>query len=553
MSKGKKVETLEDVDRLITSENKYSSGGLPVCRLCGEVHGDMASHIKEAHRFSKERYKEEYPGWPLEPREDSAFGSLGFRDRAVVPYSVKDTFGFYWNPKSKVDKKVEGFEEAGPLTPKIDPNYVFSPEYTSVALLGLNLKDKVLTYGPTGCHAKGTEIRMHDGSIKRVEDVEVGDQLMGPDKGPRSVLSLKRGYGDMVEVSVGEETFVVNSDHILTLFKATHVNSVPSFVPKGGSFESVDFIGDEVGIGVDSWVDISVRELRELPEAELTKYFAISLGENPGYFSFTMRDVGEDHFYGFGLDRDRRYLMGNGIVTHNSGKTSFWEQIAARLNYNFIRINFDAGITRADLVGQWVVKGKDMTFAYGILPSAMVLPGTIICLDEWDTISEECSFVLQRPLEQHSQLLILEHGEQVITLHKHNMIVGTANTAGMGDDTGLYSAGTRLQNFSQINRFSMTIEMDYLPAKEEQKILARRFPELEELMVEAMVQVANSVRESFMQGEISAPLSTRDVINWAEKFTFWGDIEKASKYCFINRMPPEDREVMRQIVFRAFS
>lgn len=70
----------------------------------------------------------------------------------------------------------------------------------------------------TGCHAKGQQILMHNMTRKLVEDVEVGDLLMGPDSRPRRVLSLARGRGEMVRiVPIKGDSFVVNMDHILTL------------------------------------------------------------------------------------------------------------------------------------------------------------------------------------------------------------------------------------------------------------------------------------------------------------------------------------------------
>lgn len=53
---------------------------------------------------------------------------------------------------------------------------------------------------PTGCHAKGHGILMHDGSIKAVEDIIIGDLLMGPDSLPRTVLALARGRQEMRQV-----------------------------------------------------------------------------------------------------------------------------------------------------------------------------------------------------------------------------------------------------------------------------------------------------------------------------------------------------------------
>lgn len=75
--------------------------------------------------------------------------------------------------------------------------------------------------GPTGvgkCHGKGTKILMYDGSIKNVEDIIVGDQLMGDDSTPRNVLSICSGKDNMYQIQpTNGDPFVVNSEHILSL------------------------------------------------------------------------------------------------------------------------------------------------------------------------------------------------------------------------------------------------------------------------------------------------------------------------------------------------
>jgi len=80
------------------------------------------------------------------------------------------------------------------------------------------------------CLAKNTEILMFDGTIKMVQDVVVGDLLMGDDSQPRRVKSLARGSEMMYKISAvysdGEgipEYYIVNKSHILSLkHKGTH-------------------------------------------------------------------------------------------------------------------------------------------------------------------------------------------------------------------------------------------------------------------------------------------------------------------------------------------
>lgn len=68
------------------------------------------------------------------------------------------------------------------------------------------------------CLAKNTPILMYDGTIVMVQDVAVGDQLMGDDSTARTVLSLARGRESMYEVSSKHgESYTVNESHILSL------------------------------------------------------------------------------------------------------------------------------------------------------------------------------------------------------------------------------------------------------------------------------------------------------------------------------------------------
>jgi len=85
-------------------------------------------------------------------------------------------------------------------------------------------------YGPESggkCHAKGTKILMFDGYLKNVEDIEVGDWVMGPDSTPRQVQALARGSEMMYRVTPRkglDNSFVVNENHVLCL-KNTEIGS----------------------------------------------------------------------------------------------------------------------------------------------------------------------------------------------------------------------------------------------------------------------------------------------------------------------------------------
>lgn len=80
---------------------------------------------------------------------------------------------------------------------------------------------RVLAVLPTGggkCLGRGTPVIRYDGTVVQVEDVAVGDLLMGPDSRPRRVVSLAHGSEMLYRVVPNKgDPYVVNESHILSL------------------------------------------------------------------------------------------------------------------------------------------------------------------------------------------------------------------------------------------------------------------------------------------------------------------------------------------------
>jgi superfamily II DNA or RNA helicase len=93
---------------------------------------------------------------------------------------------------------------------------------------------------PTGCHRAGQHILMFDGHTMPVEDVQVGDLLMGPDSTAREVLALARGTGPMLEIRpVKGEPWVVNDEHVLTLVETQEKSHGRYPSQRGGTIRDV--------------------------------------------------------------------------------------------------------------------------------------------------------------------------------------------------------------------------------------------------------------------------------------------------------------------------
>ena len=74
--------------------------------------------------------------------------------------------------------------------------------------------------GAGKCLGYDTDILMYDGTIKKVQDIKVGDLLMGDDSKPRKVLSTNVGYGRLKKIVPKKgNPWICNDEHILTLSK----------------------------------------------------------------------------------------------------------------------------------------------------------------------------------------------------------------------------------------------------------------------------------------------------------------------------------------------
>lgn len=74
----------------------------------------------------------------------------------------------------------------------------------------------------TGCHAIGSKVLTADGNVVAVENVHVGDFLLGMDGTPRRVIAVHHGEKPCYEITPTKgNPFVVTEDHVLSLVKTT--------------------------------------------------------------------------------------------------------------------------------------------------------------------------------------------------------------------------------------------------------------------------------------------------------------------------------------------
>ena len=256
-----------------------------------------------------------------------------------------------------------------------------------------------------------------------------------------------------------------------------------------------------------------------------------------------------------GFTHNRRVMIQG---YHGTGKSTHIEQVAARLNWQLVRVNLDSHISRIDLIGKDAIRlrdGKQVTeFQEGILPWALRTP-TAICFDEYDAGRPDVMFVIQRVLEVDGKLTLLD---QNVVIHPHPSfrLFATANTVGLGDTTGLYH-GTQQINQGQMDRWNIVATLNYLPHEDEIRIVLSKMPSLDNeagrALISSMINVAELTRSGFVAGDISTVMSPPTVINWAENMEiFAGDIGFAFRLTFVNKCDELERDTVAEYYQRCF-
>lgn len=189
----------------------------------------------------------------------------------------------------------------------------------------------IIEQGGTRCHAKGTLIRMFDGSLKKVEDIKIGDRVASWNGlSSNEVIELHNGFDDLYRIKQNKgEDYIVNGSHILCL-KQVRPKYKKKMINGKCILNPIEFDKDEFHyFRADEWSKRSLRSRRiysgfkntflEFPKKELTidpYYLGLWLGDGSSSFAGGIT-TGDDEIIdylkeisilkGYNLNYDGRY------------------------------------------------------------------------------------------------------------------------------------------------------------------------------------------------------------------------------------------------------
>jgi cobaltochelatase CobS len=240
------------------------------------------------------------------------------------------------------------------------------------------------------------------------------------------------------------------------------------------------------------------------------------------------------------------YLWGHAGV----GKTTIIEQICAHTGRPWIRVQHTGNTEESHILGQWTVKNGETVFELGPLPLAMI-NGWMYVADEYDFAFPSVTAVYQSVLEG-KPLIIKEAPKElrIIRPHANFRFVGTGNTNGSGDETGLYQ-GTNLQNAANYERFAIVERVEYMPKAQEEAILVNQTGIVKE-DAKKLVDFATQIRDAYDSKKITMTISPRTLIYAAKLGMARNDFKVGLHQSFINRLTSVDRETASAVAQRIF-
>lgn len=217
-----------------------------------------------------------------------------------------------------------------------------------------------------------------------------------------------------------------------------------------------------------------------------------------------------------------------------TGKTEFVTQLCARLGRKLFRVNFDEAMERSEFIGGNILVDGNVVWRDGVIAQAIQYSGAVILLDELGFARAQSIAVLHSLTEpsKHRALAIPETGQR-IPVAPHVVFFCADNSNGHGSDV---HEGVRPQNSAFIDRFSYSLEFNYLPQAQEVALVHARTG-LDINACDVLIKFANIAREKARSGILTQPPSLRQLFAWAKAIKRGVPISLAFKTAIVSKYP----------------
>ena len=213
---------------------------------------------------------------------------------------------------------------------------------------------------------------------------------------------------------------------------------------------------------------------------------------------------------------------------------------------------FNLGSTqdpRAALIGNTHFKKGETLFDKSPFVKALETPNAIILLDELSRAHPEAWNILMTVLDEEQRYLRLDESidSPIIKVAEGVCFIATANI-------GTEYTSSRVLDRALMDRFEI-IEVDILNIHQEQVLLQKRFPSLDESLIESVADIADTTRKEWRseEGKLSTMVSTRMTVRLCDLLVDGFDLAEATQVAILPFFDPtggsdSERTFVKQVI-----
>jgi nitric oxide reductase NorQ protein len=194
-----------------------------------------------------------------------------------------------------------------------------------------------------------------------------------------------------------------------------------------------------------------------------------------------------------------------------TGKTLSFAHVAKELNIPVIQADLSENTKRGDLIGRFILRGNEIVYQLGILPTAILIANkigkAILVLEELNALTPQMQKILNQLLDWRGSVHAPEIGK-IFRLKKGvKLLIGaTSNPSNYG---GVFEINEDLRS-----RFA-TLWFSYPNKSNEMKIL-NAYEANDKNLNELLIRLAVETRKAVSRNEIEYALSPRDLVRFTQ-------------------------------------
>lgn len=218
-----------------------------------------------------------------------------------------------------------------------------------------------LPCGMGKCFGRGTKILLHNYKIKNVEDINIGDKIMGDDLTSREVISLVGGVDNMYKIiQPCGKNYIINSEHIISVIgldMKKYDISINEFYKRPNFYHGYkkSLLIKKSDVNINNF-DIIKKNYKLEEYYQIENSDSLEIIPKNEIYKIKIKKLNIDNYFGFEISgKNRRFLLNDLTVAHNTVCSLYLASLLKRKTLVVVHKSF--------LLNQWKERIEQFTDA----------------------------------------------------------------------------------------------------------------------------------------------------------------------------------------------